>query len=122
MIDKKKLKEDYKNIVHEKGVFVIRNKNNGRVFLGSSMNLKNQYVTAKMILNMGRFFNADLQADWITYGEDSFEYEILETLKVYDDINYNYSEDLEILEMIWIYKFKPFSENCYNKNEKIRMI
>jgi hypothetical protein len=122
MIDKKKLKEDYKNIVPEKGVFVIRNKNNGRVFLGSSMNLKNKFVTAKMMLNMGNFVNTPLQSDWTKFGEDSFEYEILETLKVFDDINYNYSEDLEILEMIWIDKFKPFTENCYNKNEKIRMV
>ena len=122
MIDKKKLKEDYKNSVPDKGVFVIRNKINGKVFLSSSMNLKNQYVTAKMILNMGRHFNSDLQNDWNNLGEDSFEYEVLETLKLYDDINYNYNEDLEILEMIWIDNFKPFSENCYNRNEKIRMV
>jgi hypothetical protein len=122
MIDKKKLKEEYKNLIPEKGVFVIRNMVNSKVLLCSSMNLKNQYEAVKLMLKIGNFFNTALQNDWNTYGEDSFEYEVLETLKLNDDRNYNYSEDLEILEMILIDKFKPFSENCYNKNEKIRIL
>ena len=122
MIDKKKLKEEYKNIVPPKGVFVIRNKQTGKVFLGSSLNLKNQFEQFKIMLNMGNHINSALQSDWTSYGEENFEYEVLETLEIKQEIDYNYSEDLEILEMLWIDKFKPFSENCYNKNEKIRIV
>ncbi|MGA2297197.1 MAG: GIY-YIG nuclease family protein [FCB group bacterium] len=122
MINKKKLKEEYKNIVPPKGVFVIRNKKTGKVFLGSSLNLKNQFEQAKIILNMGNHLNSALQSDWIKFGEDNFEYEVLETLEIKQDSDYNYSEDLEILEMLWIDKYKPFSEKCYNKNEKIRIV
>lgn len=121
MIDKKKLKEDYKQIVHAKGVFALRNKVTGRVFLGSSLNLKNKDVTLKMALKNGNHFNFALQEDWNKFGEEAFEYEVLETLEIKEDPNYNYSEDLEILEMLWIDKFQPLSEKTYNKKEKIRL-
>jgi hypothetical protein len=122
MIDKKKLKQEYKNIIHPKGVFAFRNTQNGKVFLGSSLNLKNKDVTLKMSLKMGNHFNKGLQEDWNKFGEDAFVYEVLETLELKDDLNYDYNEDMEILEMIWIDKFRPLSENCYNKNEKIRSV
>jgi hypothetical protein len=122
MIDKKKLKEEYKSIVQSKGVFVIRNKENGRVFLGSSLNLKNKFERIKLQLNGGTHPNSSFQDDWTKLKEDAFEYEILELLEIKDDINYNYSDDLELIELLWIEKFQPFSEKCYNKNEKIRMV
>ncbi len=122
MIDKKKLKEDYKSIIHPKGVFALRNTKNGRVFLGSSLNLKNKDVTLKMSLKNGNHFNSALQEDWNKYGEEAFVYEVLETLELKEDSTYNYNEDLEILEMLWVDKFQPLSENTYNKKEKIRLV
>ncbi len=122
MIDKKKLKEEYKNIVQPKGIFIIRNKTNGRVFMGSTMNLHGVLDKNKFILNSGTHFNTQLQADWNSSGADNFEFEIAETLKLSDDPAYDYEEDLQILEMLWIDKYRPFSEKCYNKNEKIRTV
>ena len=122
MIDKKNLKEIYKNMVPPMGVFSLRNNQTGRVFLGSSLNLKNKYERIKLMLGMGNHNNSELQKDWNNYGEESFTFKILETLEVKDDKSYNYSEDLEILELLWIDKFRPFSEKCYNKNEKIRIV
>lgn len=122
MIDKKKLKEAYKNMVPPKGVFAFRNTITGRVFLGSSLNLKNKDATLKMMLKVGNHFNCALQEDWNKYGEEAFVYEILETLELKDDPNYNYNEELEILEMLWIDTFQPFTEKCYNTKEKIRLV
>jgi hypothetical protein len=122
MIDKKKLKEEYKQIVQPKGVFVLRNKVNGKVFLGSSLNLKNKDLTLKMSLRNGNHFNFALQEEWNKFGEGAFEYEILETLEIKDDPGYNYNEDLEILEMMWVDKFQPLTEKTYNKKEKIRLV
>jgi len=122
MIDKKKLKEKYKHIVQPKGVFVLRNKVNGKVFLGSSLNLKNKDLTLKMSLRNGNHFNFALQEEWNKFGEGAFEYEILETLEIKDDPGYNYNEDLEILEMMWVDKFQPLTEKTYNKKEKIRLV
>ena len=122
MIDKKKLKEEYKNIIPKKGIFAIKNNKNGKVFLGSSLNLNGIFPRYKFMLNMGGYYNEELQKDWKTYGEDAFSYQILETLEIKEDKNYNYDEDLKILEMLWIEKFQPFNEKCYNKNEKIRTV
>lgn len=122
MIDKKKLKEDYKNLIHPKGIFVIRNNISGRVYLGSSLNLYGILEKNRFVLNMGGHKNIELQEDWKKFGSDSFTLEIVETLPLKDDPDYNYKEDLQILEMLWIDKFKPLNENCYNKDERIRTV
>ncbi|MFH1051540.1 MAG: GIY-YIG nuclease family protein [bacterium] len=122
MIDKKKLKEEYKSVVQPKGIFTLKNTKNGKVFLGSSLNLKNKELTLKMSLNNGNHFNFALQEDWNKYGEDAFDYEVLETLELKEDTTYDYNEDLEILEMLWVDKFRPLSEKTYNKKEKIRLV
>jgi hypothetical protein len=121
VIDKKKLKEQYKLMVPPKGVFVFKNNVTGKVLLGSSLNIKNIDVRIKALLGLGSHPNSVLQNDWNSYGADAFSYEVLETLELKDDPNYDYKEDLEILEMMWIDKFQPLSEKTYNKNEKIRM-
>src|SRR5512142_2412835 len=102
MIDKKKMREEYKNMVFPKGVFMIKNNVTGRVWLSSSLNLHGVLDKNKFVLNTGNHKNPALQEDWKKYGADSFTFEILETLKLSDDPNYNYDEDLKILEMIWI--------------------
>ncbi len=122
MIDKKKLKQEFMNMIPPKGVFVFRNEKTGRVFLGSSLNLKNKDVRIKLMLTTGNHFNNALQVDWNNYGEEAFTYEEAETLALKDDPNYDYNEDLEILEMLWIDKFRPLAEKCYNQNEKIRLV
>lgn len=122
MIDKKKLKEEYKNLVHPKGIFIIKNEKTGKVFLGSSMNLHGILEKNRLMLNMGSHFITPLQSDWKEHGENSFTLEIVETLELKDDPNYDYNDDLELLEMIWIEKYRPFDKNCYNKNEKIRTV
>ena len=122
MIDKKKLKEDYKNMIPAKGIFSIKNNKNGKTFLGSSLNLHGVLNKNKFILKMGSHKNERLQKDWNVFGEESFTFEILETLAIKEDTNYNYDEDLKILEMIWVEKYKPFAEKCYNRNENIRTV
>lgn len=122
MIDKKKLREDYKSLINPMGIFAFTNKMNGKVFLASSLNLKNKDVRLKMSLNNNLYPNKEFQDDWNKDGESNFTYDVLETLEINDDPNYNYKEDLEILESIWIDKFQPLSENTYNKKETIRIV
>jgi hypothetical protein len=122
MIDKKKLREDYRRAVPEKGIYMIKNLRNGRVFLGSSLNLHGVLNRNAFTLKMRGHKNSALQNDWNTLGEGAFQFEILETLKLQDDPAYDYDEDLKILEMIWIEKFRPFEKNCYNPTETIRTV
>lgn len=120
MIDKKRLKEEYKRMIPPMGVFMIKNKNSGLVFLGSSLNLKSVLDKHKMLLSANMHMNSRLQRDWNESGADAFEFAIAETLEPKDDPDYNYSEDLSILEMLWIDKYRPIDEKLYNKSEKIR--
>jgi hypothetical protein len=122
MLDRRKAKQIYRNVIHEKGVFAIRNTKNGKVFLGGSLNLYNFADRYKFRLNSGNPFNERLQKDWNTFGEEAFAFEILEKLKLKDDFNYNYDEDLKILELIWVDKFRPLPEKTYNERENIRIV
>ncbi|MHB9155979.1 MAG: GIY-YIG nuclease family protein [Endomicrobiales bacterium] len=122
MLDKKQLKEEYRSRVAEKGVFAIRNNGNGKVFLGGTMNLYNIAERSKFRLNTGSHQSEELQKDWKALGEAAFTIEILETLPLREDPLYDYDEDLKILEMIWVERFKPLAEKCYNRNENIRTI
>ena len=120
MIDKKQLKEDFKNYVPDKGIFAIKNIKSGRVFLGSSLNMHDILKKHKFVLDTGTHRNFKLQEEYTTLGSENFTFEVLEKLIIKDDIGYNYEEDLQILEMLWIDKFRPLEVNCYNSNEKIR--
>lgn len=122
MTDRKTLKQDYKYLIHPKGVFIIKNIKNGMFYLGSSMNLKGIYDKNKFTLNLGSHYNKKLQEAWNTFGESAFIYEVLETVELKEDLNYNYEDDLKILELIWMDKFNPDSDKSYNKNLKIRVV
>ncbi|MFA5859217.1 MAG: GIY-YIG nuclease family protein [Elusimicrobiota bacterium] len=123
VVDKKKLRQEYKNIQTVKGVFVIKNNKTGKVLLGSSLNIDGAFNRHRFMLNLGNHRNKELQNEWTEGGgEPSFTFEILETLKQKEDVAYNYDEDLSILELMWIDKYRPFAEKCYNENEKIRTV
>jgi hypothetical protein len=121
MIDRKKLKQEYRSVIPPKGIFAITNTKSGKVFLASTLNLYNIIERVKFRLNTGNYVNEQLQKDWNS-GEAAFTIEILETLPLKDDPAYNYDEDLKILEMIWIAKFQPLAEKCYNETENIRLV
>lgn len=54
---------------------------NGKIFITTYPNLKNQW------LNMGRYMNSQLQKDWNEMGRDAFTYEVLEQKEVKDVID-----------------------------------
>jgi hypothetical protein len=122
MVDRKKLKEEYKSRVLDKGVFAVKNNKNGKVFLGSSLNLHGILGRNRFLLNTGSHKNEPLQKDWKAFGEGAFSFEILETLEIKEDAGYDYDEDLKILEMMWVEKYRPFEKKCYNNDENIRTV
>lgn len=99
---KKRLKELYKNMKPDMGVFVIRSNFNNKCYLEGSHDLKSTINSGKFKLNFGNHPNKDLQKDWNEQGEQNFTIDILEKLKYdEDESKSDYSEDLEILKMIW---------------------
>ena len=102
------------------GSLQIKNTVNGKVLLGSSLNLEGPLNSHRFMLNIGSHRNKVLQQEWNEYGEDHFVFEILETVTVKDDPNFNLSDELTLLEMIWLEKLQPFGEQDYNLNSNIR--
>ena len=61
------------------GVYKIVNAANGKLYVGSSVNVENRIFKHLSFLRRGIHPNAHLQAAFSSYGEDSFSFVLLET-------------------------------------------
>ncbi|GAB6108431.1 GIY-YIG nuclease family protein [Fusibacter bizertensis] len=118
--EKKKRIEAYKNTFHPMGVFCIIKKvpveNDPRVYVQTAINFMANFNSAKMKLNSNFHPYKELQSDWNTYGEEAFDIKILEELAYSDEVpNADYSEELEILKMLWEDKFRADGIRPYEK-------
>lgn len=99
---KKELKEWYKQMKPEMGVFIIRSKFDNKCFLQGTQDLKSAINSIKFKLELGNHPNKKLQKDWQRYGKDNFAFQILENLDYdKDETKTDYTEDLDLLKMIW---------------------
>lgn len=64
------------------GVYMILNKKNDRVYVGSSQNVGGRFIQHKTDLARGRHANAFLQNSWAKNGEASFRFVLLERCPV----------------------------------------
>lgn len=117
MIDKKELKKQYLNTQRPMGIYQLKNISNGKIFIGSSLFLDTIYNKHYFQLKMGSHIEKQLQEDWNNYGESSFEFSVLDTLKPVDDPNYNYAEDLKILLDLWMDKLQPYGGKGYHRQK-----
>ena len=117
---RKELNQEYMKRPKPAGVFQIKNTANGKVLLGSSLNLEGPLNSHRFMLKIGSHRNKALQQDWNQYGEQNFVFEILETVTIKDDPNFNLRDELTLLEMIWLEKLQPFGEKGYNLDSNIR--
>lgn len=120
MKSRKDINREYKERVKPSGIYQVKNTVNGKVLLGSSLNLEGPLNRHKFMLKIKSHPNKELQKDWDELGADKFVFEILEEVKVKDDPNFNLKDELTLLEQIWLEELQPFGERGYNINEKIR--
>ncbi len=114
MINKSEIKKKYKETQAPMGVYCIKNLVNGKIFIGSSLNLPGRINRHKFELKFGSENIKELQEDYNKYGETNFSFEIIDELKPKEDPEYNYKEDVAVLEQLWIDKLQPFDEKGYN--------
>jgi group I intron endonuclease len=117
---RKDIKREYKERQKPAGVFQVKNAVTGKVFLGSSLNLEGSLNKHEFMLASGQHRNKAMQEDWHNYGPDKFVFEILEVVEVKDDPNFNLSDELTLLEQIWLEELQPFGEQGYNISPNIR--
>lgn len=114
---KDKIRE-YKDTPRPMGIYQIKNKVNGKVLIGSSLNLQAILNRFKSELEMCSCRNSALQDEWNQFGPDAFEFKVLEVLEPLDNPTCDPSEDLQFLEAFWLKKINPYGGNGYNKAPK----
>ena len=116
---RKELNREYVERLKPAGIYQVRNTANGKMLLGSSLNLEGPLNRHRFMLKIGSHTNKALQNDWNELGAEAFTFEILEEVKVKEDPNFNLQDELTLLEMIWLENLQPV-ENGYNLNTRIR--
>ena len=114
MSSNKQLKEEYKQKKFKVGVFQIRNTVNGKIFVGSSVNLDAIWNRNKGELKFNGHRNKQLQEEWNSFGEENFVYEILSEIEQKDGDNLDYNKEAKKLEEMFIEELQPFGEKGYN--------
>ena len=112
------------------GVYQIRNKLDGRCYVGSSRDVRGRWKGHRHLLKGGRHHSPRLQRAWMRDGESAFEFRILEVV--------NEVRDLPCVEQAWIdflhayaprggYNVLPFAGRTFGRKhpperiEQIRM-
>lgn len=71
------------------GVYIIRNIQNGLVYIGSSKDISNRIYGNRghiNLLNKNKHINRHLQSAWNKYGKDNFVFDILEVILISDNL------------------------------------
>jgi hypothetical protein len=111
---RKELKLAYKLNPRPMGVYQIKNTVNGKILIGSSMNLPGKKNSVRFQLELNGFFNKAVQADWNTYGPDVFAFDVLETIKPQEIQEEDWRKAVTALEEKWLNTLKPYGNNGYN--------
>lgn len=114
-VKKKELQEQYKMVKTYLGVYQIKNKINGKIFIDAFPNIKNKWVGLKMQLDMKQHANSELQKDWISFGEEAFEYSVLEEKDTTDLFDVRW--ETKQLLIMWLDKLQPYGGKGYNKQK-----
>src|ERR1051326_7264008 len=99
-------RENVPSVPRIAGVYMIRNNKNGKVYVGSSTNIRRRLSDYLCRLNQSKYRNERLQSDWIAYGSKCFEFGLIEEVppvKTDADI-----KELRKLERKWIH----FHKSC----------
>jgi hypothetical protein len=111
---KKELQAQYKQMKPEMGIFAVINTENNKCFLETTQNLKGKMNSVSFQLRSGGHPNKELQKDWQKFGEAAFETVILEKIEYEkDETKTDYSEELQLLKMIWLEKLNKENKQFY---------
>ncbi|MGK3994536.1 metalloregulator ArsR/SmtB family transcription factor [Sorangium sp. So ce1024] len=120
METRKELKRQYLETPKQAGIFQVKNTVNGKVLLGSSTNLHGPLNKHRFMLSIGMHMNQELQRDWKLHGADAFTFEVLEVVRQKDEPGFSVSDELTLLEQIWLEKLSPLAPHGYNTSTRLR--
>ena len=113
-MNRKSLTRTYKETPRPMGIYRVRNARNDRSLIGRSVDLPAILNRERTQLRFGVHRNTALQNDWAAFGPDAFVFEVLDTIKAPDDQpGYDPTDDLKVLEALWLERLQPFEPNGY---------
>jgi biotin operon repressor len=112
------LRRSYAERTKQAGVFRVLNTANGRVLLGSALDLHAPLNRVKFELDNSLCWNRELSRDLETYGRGSFAIEVLETVEPREDPDFDPERELETLEQKHLATLDWTT--AYNKDGRIR--
>lgn len=89
----------------QSGIYMMKNKRNGKVYIGQSQNIQHRHYVHLSLLRRGLHPNTHLQSAWNKYGENSFEFSIIEFCDL---------AELDEREMYYICEYDSI-DNGYNQ-------
>ncbi len=114
---KKELKDQYRQMNPDMGIFMIRSNVSNKCYLEETQDLRGTMNGTKFKLMAGVHPNRELQKEWKEFGERNFTIEILENLAYdKDESKTDYKEDLTLLQMIWEEKLLKENIEFYKKS------
>lgn len=114
---KKELKQWYKQMKPDMGIFIIRCKLNNKCYIKATHDLRGVMNGTKVRLGANMHPCRELQKEWKEYGEENFVVEILEHLEYdKDETKTDYKDELALLHMIWEEKLIKEGLEFYKKN------
>lgn len=105
------------------GIYQVKNKINGRIFIGSSRNLSGTSNSYLGKLQFDSHHNKNLYEDLQSHGPDAFSFEILETFDSEEIPKENLREalkELKKLEDKWLNTLQPYGDKGYNNPKRSR--
>lgn len=96
------------------GIYQILNIKNGKRYIGSSVDIELRWYNHRKELNEGIHHSPYLQSAWNKYGEDSFEFSVLQPIdpQIYEKVELD--KLIRTEEQYYLDLFLPFGENGYN--------
>ena len=116
-MDKKEIKNQYKQKPPDMGVYQVKNLASGKIFVGRAMDLNGKLNSERFQLKNGMHMNRELQKDFADLGEERFAFEVVDRLRPRENPGHDPGQELKELEDIWLEKLQPYAEKGYNKKK-----
>lgn len=127
MLDKQKKKElatNYTQTFRSMGVYQIRNTQNDKILVNSSMDLNGMRNRLEFCIQMNTNTFNELQKDWATFGGKSFVFEVLDEIEPREETVLDaadlksYRAEVDALLELWLEKLEPYDEKGYNRRKR----
>ena len=107
-MDKKELKDTYKQRKIIGGIYRVTNTRNGMYLFNYTPNIQAKQNAFDFAVSSNMVFDNRLRKDWESFGGACFRFEVLETLeKKKDQTQEQFVEDLKALAQMWDEKLDP---------------